>query len=206
MRPYLLLPLMGVFMTLTACAEPSSHADNGIVCKRATPLDSTTISAATMDELLRIIESTLRTKYHYTLLAADVNNMEACKIHKRREIRYNPAFVQYVLQSTHDKWGLVFLLAHEMGHHELGHTSKKIGSHPSVELEADEFAGALLQRMGASLSEAQEVMLFISSSLATKTHPGRPDRLIAIQTGWEQEKENQLRSIDYAVHRRQQKN
>jgi hypothetical protein len=156
-----------------------------------------------MEDILNTLEVVLGTKYHYTLRAAAVNNLEARKIHHRREIRYNPSFVQYVLHSTKDKWGLVFLLAHELGHHELGHTSKKTGSHPSVELEADEFAGALLQRLGATLSEAQEVMLFIASSTATRTHPGRLDRLIAIRLGWEQEKGNRLRGIDYAVHGRQ---
>ncbi len=194
MKRTLLFPFIGLLLSFSAYADKEA-----IKPWNDLPRDSITVSTATMEDLLQLIESTLGTKYHYTLSAADVNNMEARKLHHRREIRYNPSFVQFVLHSTHDKWGLIFLLAHELGHHELGHTSKKIGSHPSVELEADEFAGALLHRLGATLSEAQEVMLFISSNVATKTHPACLDRLVAIRAGWEKEKGNRLRGIDYAV-------
>ena len=55
---------------------------------------------------------------------------------------------------------------------------------PSIELEADEFSGFALRKMGASLSEAQVAMRIIAGARATRTHPARTDRLMAIATGW----------------------
>jgi len=44
-------------------------------------------------------------------------------------------------------------------------------ANPHIELEADEFAGFVLHKLGATLKESQEVMLYISTNEASKTHP-----------------------------------
>ena len=76
------------------------------------------------------------------------------------------------------------LLAHEVGHHLNGHTIKRSGSKPALELEADEFAGFVLRKMGASLEQSHEVMKYIARTEASKTHPARASRMIAIENGW----------------------
>jgi hypothetical protein len=58
------------------------------------------------------------------------------------------------------------------------------GSKPAIELEADEFAGFVLRKMGATLNEAQAAMSIISDERGSHTHPGRSLRLASIQTGW----------------------
>jgi hypothetical protein len=55
---------------------------------------------------------------------------------------------------------------------------------PKIELEADEFAGFVLHKLGATLQESQAVMKFIAKSQASKTHPARHDREEAIKAGW----------------------
>ena len=79
----------------------------------------------------------------------------------------------------------MFLLAHEVGHHLNGHTIMKGGSTPELELEADQFAGFVLYKLGASLQQAQEVMKYIAKTEQSKTHPARNSRMLAIQTGWD---------------------
>jgi hypothetical protein len=112
-------------------------------------------------------------------------NIEAVISHKKKYIIYNPSFMNWVSNATNDKWAAIALFAHEIGHHLNGHTSKRGGSSPQLELQADEFAGYVLRKMGATLGEAQLVMVYIATTSASKTHPGRADRMLAIQKGWD---------------------
>ena len=76
------------------------------------------------------------------------------------------------------------LLAHEVGHHLNGHTIRKGGSTPELELEADEFAGFILHKLGATLQQSQNVMNYIAKEKESKTHPSKDSRLSAIEKGW----------------------
>jgi hypothetical protein len=77
------------------------------------------------------------------------------------------------------------ILAHEVGHHLNGHTLLGTGSTPNLELEADEFSGFVMRKLGASLAEAQAAIKLIGSERASKTHPGRAQRLASILHGWD---------------------
>jgi hypothetical protein len=121
---------------------------------------------------------------NFELKTSHVRNIEAIISHRKRYIVYNPDFIEKVNSATSEKWGTIALLAHEIGHHLNGHTLKKGGSKPAVELEADEFAGFVLYRLGATLQQSQEVMYHIAGRNASATHPGRLDRLDAIKKGW----------------------
>jgi hypothetical protein len=121
---------------------------------------------------------------NFELKASHTRNIESIISHRKRYIVYNPDFIEGINKATSEKWGTIALLAHEIGHHLNGHTLKKGGSKPAVELEADEFAGFVLYRLGATLQQSQEVMYFIASRNASATHPGRLDRLEAIKKGW----------------------
>jgi Zn-dependent peptidase ImmA (M78 family) len=118
---------------------------------------------------------------------AHVPNVEAKIRHHDRYILYNPEFIKQVNEATRNKWASIFILAHEVGHHLEGHTLLDINSRPSIELEADEFAGFVLHKMGATLRQSQLAMYYISTSEASKTHPARADRLAAIEKGWDRE-------------------
>lgn len=119
-----------------------------------------------------------------TVKASGVPNVEATMHHHERYILYNPVFVSQVNSATKSKWANIFILAHELGHHLLGHTANEVKGGPQIELQADQFAGFVLRKMGASLYQAQLAMHFISSTQASKSHPGRADRLASIQKGW----------------------
>ena len=135
-------------------------------------------------EMLSEIMSVVGLNANFELKEARVANIQASVWRRKRYILYNPAFINWITKETNDKWAAMALLAHEVGHHLNGHTIKKSGSRPGLELEADEFAGFVLRKLGASLQQAQEVMIYIASDEASKTHPARNSRMLAIQNGW----------------------
>lgn len=121
---------------------------------------------------------------NFEVQAAKVPNAAAVVYNNQQYIFYNPQFIQQVTESTNTDWASISILAHEIGHHLSGHTLKEGGSQPTMELEADEFSGFVLRKMGASLQEAQVAMRKLASPFGSRTHPGRDQRLTAIERGW----------------------
>lgn len=135
-------------------------------------------------QLLQEIMNVTGLRADFELKEADVLNIQASVSHRKRYILYNPTYIDWLNKLTRDKWAVMALLAHEVGHHLNGHTIRKGGSSPSVELEADEFAGFVLHKLGATLEQSQKVMKYIAGINASETHPGRVARMLAIQNGW----------------------
>ena len=113
-----------------------------------------------------------------------VDNAAAVVYGGKRYLLYNPRFLAAVNRAGHTDWAGISILAHEMGHHLNGHTLRAGGSQPEDELEADEFSGFVLRRLGASLAQAQAAMAAVSPDAGSATHPGRTPRLAAISRGW----------------------
>jgi hypothetical protein len=113
-----------------------------------------------------------------------VDNAAAVVYGGKRYLLYNPQFLAAVNRAGHTDWAGISILAHEMGHHLNGHTLRAGGSQPEDELEADEFSGFVLRRLGASLAQAQAAMAAVSPEAGSATHPGRAPRLAAISRGW----------------------
>ncbi|HET9745907.1 MAG TPA: hypothetical protein VFP97_09350 [Chitinophagaceae bacterium] len=151
---------------------------------RVQPGDSSLLKMTSMQEMLQQIVNVIGVKENFELKEANVLNIEATLSDKKRYIVYNPDFITTVNTVTKNKWSVMWLLAHEIGHHVNGHTSGRTGSNLEFELEADEFAGYILHKLGATLGESQNVMFFIARAEASKTHPGRSSRLLAIEKGW----------------------
>jgi hypothetical protein len=139
----------------------------------------------TMDDMLQEITTTMGLPNNFELKSADVLNIEAAISHRKKMIIYNPAFIDWINRATGDKWATMALIAHEMAHHIYGHTQRHGGSEPALELQADEYAGYVLRKLGASLRESQQVMYLIATDQASSTHPGRKNRMNAIRQGWE---------------------
>jgi uncharacterized protein (TIGR02145 family) len=113
-------------------------------------------------------------------------------------ILYNPDFIKKIkgysftssdMPKYGDDWGVLLVLAHEIGHHLKNHI---VNPHPDMtqrekELEADETAGYVLYLLGApSLSVAQQGLQVPQvSEQGTYTHPPRAQRLAAFNKGWE---------------------
>lgn len=129
---------------------------------------------------------TLGVEASFEVKRANVPNAAAAMYQGKRYIFYNPAFIAAMNRAAGTPWAAIAILAHEIGHHLNGHTLDGKGSLPDIELEADEFSGFVLRKLGASLSESQVAMRLIAGIKATRTHPARADRLLAIQNGWNQ--------------------
>ena len=150
------------------------------------PLYAQTSSTGQRD-VLRDITSVVGLKPRFELRAtSEVDNAAAVVYDGQRYLLYNPQFVAAVNRAGRTDWAGTSILAHEMGHHLNGHTLTGRGSNPADELEADEFSGFVLRKMGASLAQAQAAMAVVSDEYGSATHPGRTQRLAAISRGWQQ--------------------
>lgn len=142
-------------------------------------------NTAGIQEMLKEILNATGLQSNFELKEANVLNIEASVSHRKRYILYNPAYIRSLTNITRDKWAVMALLAHEIGHHLNGHTIRKGGSTPELELQADEFAGFILYKLGATLQQSQSVMHHIAKAKESKTHPSRDSRLLAIERGWD---------------------
>ncbi len=101
----------------------------------------------------------------------------------QRYIFYNSTFMRELGAKTQKYWALVFVIAHEVGHHIAGHLDFA-GQNHRVELEADRYAGFILGRMGASHDEAIAAVGAIGAGDGTSTHPPRDQRVQIVSLGW----------------------
>ncbi len=116
--------------------------------------------------------------------SAETENAEAqIGENGQRYIFYNSAFMQELRARTGRYWSLVFVVAHEVGHHIAGHLDFK-GENHRVELEADRYAGFILGRMGASYEDVAATARTIGTVEATSSHPARAQRIQAVSLGW----------------------
>jgi hypothetical protein len=182
--------LLSVLFLFTIAWSQNVTSDKTIISTSAS-IDNTNAanlpffsSPADAETIVSGIMNAMGLESKFTVKVADVPNVEAAMKHHERYILYNPAFVDQVNEVTKNKWPSIFILAHEIGHHLDGDTEAGLKSCPEIELKADRFAGFVLCKMGATLQQAQLAMYYISNIASSKTHPGRLDRLAAIQKGW----------------------
>jgi hypothetical protein len=135
-------------------------------------------------KVVKKIMSVIGLKPNFELRAANVPNAAAVMLNGKRFILYNPNYMNKINASTGSNWAAISIFAHEIGHHLNGHTLDNVGSRPQTELDADEFSGFVMHKMGAPLEDAQAVMALISSIKGSHTHPPKKDRLAFIATGW----------------------
>ena len=134
-------------------------------------------------------------KKNFTLTACDgINNAMAISLKGERYILYDKNFMKNIGGSSSN----IAILAHEIGHHLNNHArditmyiggviepdSKEVSRRQ--ELEADEFAGFVMARLGYSLEEAKQPFYKISSNKddSYSTHPSRGKRLASITKGY----------------------
>lgn len=122
---------------------------------------------------------------NFVVRAASVPNAAASVRMGDRYIEYNPEFVRNLKSGANTNWAVYSVLAHEIGHHLQGHTLKPGGSRPDIELQADEYSGFILAKLGADLKNTQKAMKTFGSDSSSGTHPATSQRLAAIKDGWE---------------------
>jgi hypothetical protein len=133
----------------------------------------------------------------YTIPVLEHINVEICP-GEVNYIAYNADWLLNFYSDTSNRWALYAVIAHEVGHYILAHDRRSAGSNPKVEQEADEYAGEVLAKMGASLEEAQSAY-HASEMQPTSldgTHPPIAQRLDAVERGW-----RKIRGIQRATER-----
>ncbi len=179
MKKFLFSALAALFLS-GATTVSSAMAEARM---ESAPRSVATSATGARDIIAEIID-VIGLKPRFEVRAANVPNAAAVVMNGQRYILYNAQFVDGLNNTLRTDWAGVSILAHEIGHHLNGHTLSKNGSNQPEELEADEFSGFVLRKMGASLSEAQAAIKVLADERATYTHPGKSARLAAISKGW----------------------
>lgn len=165
---------------------------------RAIKVDPAALAAAGGgEETVRTIMRFTGLPQNFRVMEGDVPNAAALIVMGEdripvRVIAYSRSFMEQVRTATENNdWASISIMAHEIGHHLSGHTLMPGGSQPPIELEADKFSGYVLFKMGASLPDAQKAIATLVPEEDGPTHPGRPKRLAAIDSGWMESCEQQ---------------
>jgi hypothetical protein len=136
-------------------------------------------------DVVNAMLDTIKWKENFTLQEKNgINNAYATIINNKRWIIYDNDFLESIDDYAATKWASISIMAHEMGHHKLGHVFTGQGSTVPTEIEADEFSGYVMNRMGATLAQSVAAIKTISTDKASATHPGKTDRVNAITKGW----------------------
>jgi tetratricopeptide (TPR) repeat protein len=142
----------------------------------------------------------------------DISNCVATSYKGIRYILYDKDFMAAIDKST-KSWPNLSILAHEIGHHINGHSldlviyaamdkdAPSLIESRQMELEADEFSGFVMYKLGASLSEAQEAVQLVSTNDddSYSTHPKKDKRLQAIERGYNKSKVQGSNNNDYST-------
>ena len=121
---------------------------------------------------------------NFEIYKANIENAVATIIENQRYIIYDARLFNYADKSTNSNWSSISILAHEIGHHLSGHTMLASSNRIKSELEADQFSGFVLYKMGASSEQASKAIDLLGTSLDTETHPSKNKRIQAIRKGW----------------------
>ncbi|AKQ44839.1 hypothetical protein TH63_03110 [Rufibacter radiotolerans] len=179
MKKVLLSVLAGLLLTGVVVEIPAAAE-----ARKGTAATYGTLTSGGARDIIGEIIDVVGLKARFEVRAANVPNAAAVIMNGQRYILYNENFVNSLNNAVRTDWAGVSILAHEIGHHLNGHTLSKGGSNHRDELEADEFSGFVLRKMGASLSEAQVAIGVLADEEESYTHPGKSARLSAISKGW----------------------
>lgn len=209
----LLLPLVSISQI---CSYTNNLDKSANLCNvfngRSTELSDDKDAEKIVDKII----STIGAKRRFVIKECnEIDNAVATSYQGVRYILYDKRFMNAIAKNT-SSWSNLAILAHEVGHHINGHTldlilySTKIVKPVSLdeqkqqELEADEFSGFVLAKLGASLKEASEAIQLLTSNKddISSTHPTKDKRLAAIKRGFEnslkQSKKYQLNNLTYS--------
>ena len=146
-----------------------------------------------LDRILSVVG--LKNKNFSIVPCDNISNAMAISYKGERYILYDKEFMRVINLRTND-WSSLTILAHEVGHHLNNHAldlimfdiiePKTLATKRKQELEADEFAGFIMGRLGAPLSEVKNAIILLSNDNddTFSTHPSRIKRLNAINIGW----------------------
>ena len=149
------------------------------------------------------VMSTIGLRNTFVLFSCNkINNCIAVTYNGVRYILYDKLFMEEI-SSMKNNYAKLSILAHEIGHHLNGHTIDlaavynnqnispiSLEENRLQELEADEFSGYVMHKLGATLEEAQQVIndLIKNYDDSKSSHPTKYKRLEAIERGYNNSK------------------
>jgi len=155
------------------------------------------MSDSEAENVLDKILNTIGASANFVLIpCSEINNAAATSYKGIRYILYDKEFMQLINSRTND-WASLAILAHEVGHHINGHSldillmaadvveTKSLENKRKQELEADEFAGFVLAKLGADLNSALSFTnIFTDKDDTYSTHPSKSKRVNAVKKGF----------------------
>ncbi len=195
MKKLLLLLLFVPILSFSQNLDYENNFESIRLCTAIQGLNFSTQKSA--DEALdKILKSIGAAKRFVIQPCSNINNAVALSYKGVRYIMYDPEFMSELSYSN--DWANMFILAHEVGHHVNGHSIDVVLAATDVvekvplfqkriqELEADEFAGFVLGRLGASFFDIESVFSDMSDADDTySTHPKRSKRINAARKGYQ---------------------
>ena len=140
-------------------------------------------NAEALSSLQKVLAvANLKTNRFVILPCDNVSNALAGVYQGFRYILYKESWM-----NQNDYWGKMAVLAHEVGHHINGHTLSgySLSESRQVELEADDWAGYAMAKLGATLTQTLEITKqFQTGDDTYSTHPNRAKRIAALTSGW----------------------
>jgi len=159
------------------------------------------MSESEVNSLVTEMLSLIGAKNRFVIVACpQLENCQATLFNGKPYILYNPDYLGRVKrlsfssgnlpQVSGKDWETLTVLAHELGHHINNHILNPLpdATQRDRELEADESAGFIIHLMGGSLAQTTQVFALVPEK-GTYTHPGRAQRIAAVQKGWNDAKQ-----------------
>jgi hypothetical protein len=191
------LLLLLLFIPLVSFGQKSNDADALKLCV-ALQSNNFTTDAEAEDAVNKILSVIGASQKPILQACSNISNAVAAVYKGQRYILYDRDFMNSLSAGSNKYWSNMFILAHEVGHHINGHSldiilyatdvidPKSLIEKRKQELEADEFAGFVLAKLGASLAQTSQVLLNLPmiSNENTSTHPSTSKRVIAVRKGF----------------------
>ena len=142
------------------------------------------------DKAVKVMEKILKaaslSATGFELKVANVKNAVATVEGGRRYILYSQQFMSQMGYNTQNDWVVYSILAHEIGHHILGHNFKETDpeKRKQMELQADEFSGAILRAMCATEEDALAAISTLSNVQLSNKYPPVSARKEMIANSW----------------------
>ena len=175
-----------------------------------------TMGYMSTDEVEKIIDNILKQLgLHRNFGVLECRGADNCMAYRQGNMQYiiyDPDFLSKVRTMGFTEsnipgggvdWVALGILAHEIGHLLNQHLMISLSSTPANELQADEFSGFVLAKLGATLAQAQKAMRSPKIPVqASYTHPAKADRLAAIKKGWRRGGGNEVNETNDADEKR----
>ncbi len=204
--------LLLFFASFSLSQDYGNKADALNLCIALQQSSSNFISNKDAQEILDKIVSIYGGDKNFIIQpCSNINNAVAITYNGLRYILYDPAFMESITKDNY--WANMSILAHEVGHFVRGHTvdlalylnessnpppAKTLEQKRKQELEADEFSGFVLAKLGSTYEQASYAISIsgFEGDDTYYTHPNRDKRLAAIGKGFNNVNYFQVKSKD----------